>query len=82
MTIQRLPHLWIHPIYSFQTQTLLRMSTRPCWQEPDIADSWEALPVPGKYISGCSQPSIRWSTGSPMKDLEKVHKVLKGFEGP
>jgi hypothetical protein len=26
MTIQRLPHLGIHPIYNFQTQTLLWMS--------------------------------------------------------
>jgi hypothetical protein len=27
MTIQRLPHLGIHPIYSHQTQTLLWMPT-------------------------------------------------------
>jgi hypothetical protein len=30
MTIQRLPHLGIHPIYSHQTQTLLWMPTRAC----------------------------------------------------
>jgi hypothetical protein len=30
MTIQRLPHLVIHPIYSYQTQTLLQMPTRAC----------------------------------------------------
>jgi hypothetical protein len=30
MTIQRLPHLGIHPINSHQTQTLLQMSTRAC----------------------------------------------------
>ena len=30
MTIQRLPHLWIHPINFHQTQTLMRMSTRAC----------------------------------------------------
>ena len=30
MTIQRLPHLGIHPIYSHQTQTLLWMPTSPC----------------------------------------------------
>jgi hypothetical protein len=29
MTIQRLPHLGIHPIYNYQTQTLLWM-TRAC----------------------------------------------------
>jgi hypothetical protein len=28
--IQRLPHLEIHPIYSYQTQTLLWMSTSAC----------------------------------------------------
>ena len=30
MTIQRLPHLGIHPIYSHQTQTLLWMPTSAC----------------------------------------------------
>jgi hypothetical protein len=38
--------------------------------------------MPDKYISGCSQPSIRQSTGSPMKELEKVPKELKGFAAP
>ena len=79
MTIQRLPHLVIHPLNYHQTQTLLQMPTRFCWQEPDIAVSWEALPVPDKYRSGCSQPSTGLSTGSPIKELEKVPKELKGF---
>jgi hypothetical protein len=39
MTIQRLPHLGIHPIYIHQTQTLLRTPIRACSQEPDIAVS-------------------------------------------
>ena len=30
MTIQRLPHLEIHPIYNHQTQTLLWIPTRAC----------------------------------------------------
>ena len=81
-TIQRLPHLGIHPIYNHQTQTLLWMPTSACWQEPDIAVSWEALPVPGKYRSGCSQSSIGRSTRSPMKEPEKVSKELKGTEAP
>ena len=34
-TIQRLPHLGIHPIYSHQTQTLLWISTSACSQELD-----------------------------------------------
>ena len=38
-TIQRLPHLGIHPIYSHQTQTLLLMPWSACWQEPDTAVS-------------------------------------------
>ena len=77
-TIQRLPHLGIHPIYNHQTQILLHMPERFCWQDPDIAVSCEAMPVPGKYRSGCSQSSIGLSTGSPMKELEKVPKKLKG----
>jgi hypothetical protein len=36
------------------------------------------MPVPGKYRSGCSQLSTGWNTGSPMKELEKVPKELKG----
>jgi hypothetical protein len=31
-TIQRLPHLEIHPIYNHQTQTLLHMPERFCSQ--------------------------------------------------
>jgi hypothetical protein len=37
------------------------------------------MPVPGKYRSECSQSSIGWNTGSPMKELEKVPKELKEF---
>jgi hypothetical protein len=77
-TIQRLPHLGIHPIINHQTQTLLHMPARFCWQDPDIAVSYETMPVPGKYRSGCSQSSIGWNTGPPMKELEKVAKELKG----
>jgi hypothetical protein len=31
-------------------------------------------PVPGKYRSGCSQSSIGWNIGPPIKELEKVPK--------
>ena len=48
-------------------------------RDPDIAVSCEAMPVPGKYRSGCSQSSIRWNTGPPMEELERVLKELKGF---
>jgi hypothetical protein len=37
MTVQKLPHLGIHPINSHQTQTLLQMTTRACSQDPKIA---------------------------------------------
>jgi hypothetical protein len=77
--IQRLPHLEIHSIYSYQTLTLLWMPTSACWQEPDIAVSWEALPVPEKYRGGCFQSTIGLSTGSSMEKLEKELKELKGF---
>ena len=78
MTIHRLPHLRIYSIDNHQTQILLQMPTSACWLEPDIAVSWEALPVPDKYRSGCSQSSIGWSIGFPMKELKKVPKELKG----
>jgi hypothetical protein len=45
---------------------------------PDIAVLCEAMPVPSKHRSGCSQSSLGWNTGPPMEELEKVHKELKG----
>jgi hypothetical protein len=45
---------------------------------PDIAVSCEAMPVPGKCRSGCSQSAIGWNTGPPMEELKKVPKELKG----
>jgi hypothetical protein len=38
-TIQRLPHLGIHPQNNQHTQTYLWMPTSTCWQEPDITVS-------------------------------------------
>jgi hypothetical protein len=77
-TIQRLPHPGVHPIYNHQIQTLLHIPERFCWQDPDIAVSSEAMPVPGKHRSGCSWSAIGWNTGPPMEELEKVPKELKG----
>ena len=45
---------------------------------PDIAVSCETMPGPSKHRSGCSQLAIGWNTGSPMEDIEKVPKELKG----
>jgi hypothetical protein len=36
--------------------------------------------VPDSYRSGCSQPPIGLSTGSPMEELEKGPKELKGYD--
>jgi hypothetical protein len=66
-TIQRLFHPRIQPINIHQTQTLLHMPAIFCRQDPDIAISCEAMPVPGKYRSRCSQSPIVGSGcgGSP-----------------
>jgi hypothetical protein len=77
-TIQRLHHPGIHLINNHQMQTLLHMPARFCSQGPDIAVSFEAMQVPGKYRLGCSQSSIGWNTGPPMKELEELPKDLKG----
>jgi hypothetical protein len=38
-TIERLPHPGTHPINNHQTQTLLQIPTRFCWQDSDITVS-------------------------------------------
>jgi hypothetical protein len=58
-------------------ETLLHTPARFYWKDPDIAVSCEALPVPCKYRSGCSQSSIVWNTGLPMKELQQILKELK-----
>ena len=78
-TIQRLPHPGIHPINNHQTQTLLHMPARFCWQDPDIVVSREAPPVPDIYRDGSSQPTIGLSKRSPVKELDKGPKEMKGF---
>jgi hypothetical protein len=77
-TIQRRPHPAIQPIYNHPTQTLLHMPERFCLHDPDITLSYESMPMPSKYKSGCSQSSIGWNTVPLMKELEKVPKELKG----
>jgi hypothetical protein len=37
---------------------------------------------PDKYRDGCLQPAIGLSMGSPMEELEKELKELKGFAAP
>ena len=79
MTIQRLPHLEIHPIYNHQTQTLLWMPTTAYWLKPVIIVSWDAPQVPDKYRVVSSQPTIGLRTESPVKELENGPKDLKEF---
>jgi hypothetical protein len=38
----------------------------------------EAMPVPGKHRSVCSQSAIGWNTEPPIEKLEKLPKELKG----
>ena len=58
------------------------MPTSTCWLEPDISVTWEALLVHDKYRRGHSQPAIELSTESPVEELEKGLKELKGFAVP
>jgi hypothetical protein len=58
------------------------MPRSACWQEPDIAVSWEALPESDKYRSRSLQPTIGLIKGSPMEELEKGLKGLKVFATP
>jgi hypothetical protein len=79
ITVQRLPHLGIHPI---NNQTLLQMPTRFCWQEPDIAVSCEALPgLANTEVAAHSHP-LDGAQGPQMKELEKVTMELKGVCSP
>ena len=47
-------------------------------KDPDVAVSCETMPGPSKHRSECSQSAIGWITGTPMEELEKVPKELKG----
>jgi hypothetical protein len=60
----------------------LWMPTSACWQEADIAVSWEALLVSDKFRSRCSQSINGLSTGCPVEELEKGPKELKKFAAP
>ena len=57
-TIQRWSYQGIHPIYGYQTQTLLWMPKSACWHKSNIAVSWEAPPVLDEFRGGCLEPAI------------------------
>jgi hypothetical protein len=47
-----------------------------------MAVSREVLPEPYEYRGRCLQPTIGLSVGSPIEELEKGLKELKGFATP
>ena len=47
-----------------------------------MAVSGGALPEPYKYRGRCSKPTIGLRAGSPMEELKKGLKELKGFAIP
>ena len=78
MTIQRLPCLENPSHKQPPHQYTIADANKFCWQGPYIVVSWEALPLPCKYRSRCSQSSIGWIRVHN-EGLEKVSKELKGF---
>ena len=70
-SLRVLTHPAIHPLLPYHPD-ISSFTLNESQQLP------EAMPVPGKYRSGCSQSSIGWNTGSPMEELEQVPKELKG----
>jgi hypothetical protein len=76
MTIQRLPHLGIHPINNHQTQTLWQ-----CQQEPadrSLRDSDSAWQIQKWMLT-----IIHWTEHKVHnEELKKVPKELKGSEAP
>jgi hypothetical protein len=80
----RLSLLGIHPIYSHQTQMLLWMPGSTCWQEPDMAISWEVLTEPDKCKGWCSQPTIGLRTvpdGGVEEETEGAERVCNPMVG-
>jgi len=78
--IQRLSHLGNHPICSHQTQSLLLMPRSACWQEPDMDVSRKALPSARALL--IQMRKLAANHWTPMEELEKGLKKLKGFATP
>jgi hypothetical protein len=58
----------------------LHMPASFCWQDPDIAISCEAMPVPGKYRSVCAQSAIGWNTGPNEGARESTQGDKRGLQ--
>jgi hypothetical protein len=63
-------------------KTLLWMPTKCLLTEACYSSFLRGSTIPDEYRGECWQPTIRLSTGSPMKELEKGSKELKGFADP
>ena len=70
-----------YSLFNNETQTLVHMPKRFCCQDPDIAVSCEAMLVPGKSRSGCSQSSIGWNT-APNGGARESTQEAKGVCNP
>jgi hypothetical protein len=68
----------IHPVNNHKTQTLLHLATRYYWQDPDIAVSCEALPLPDNTEVDAHSHLLDGTQGPPVQALKKVPKELKG----
>jgi hypothetical protein len=69
-TIQRLPPPGDGSHNQSPNPDTIAHASKILLRDPDIAVSCEAMPVPGKYRSGCSQSSIGCNTGPPMEELQ------------
>ena len=95
-TIQRLPHLGIHPIYNHQTQTLLHMSLEFfyvrhsdwCEVEPqdtqdiryNLINTWNSRRMKTEVWTLC--PSLKLGTKHPWKELQRQSLELRWKDGP
>jgi hypothetical protein len=73
------PHDYGGPSHNQSPNTdTIAYSSKILLKDPYIAVSCEAMPVPGKHRSGCSQLAIGWNIGPPIEEVENVPKELKG----
>jgi len=64
--------------HSHQTPTILLMPRTACWQEPDIAVSWEAQPEHDKY-RGWMLTANHWTENRV--PIARVRERIEGAEG-
>jgi hypothetical protein len=57
------------------------MTARFCCKDPDIAVSCEAMPVPGKHRSRCSQSATGWNNGGARESTQGAEGVCNPIGG-